>query len=249
MAKKIRADQLLFQQNLAESREQAKRFIMAGQVHMFQDTQKVPVTKAGLQVSEDTEFSVLGQEKYASRGAHKLLTAIEHFKLAITDTICLDVGASTGGFTECLLQHGAKKVYAVDVGYGQLHEKLRQDSRVINIERTNMRFIEADIIPDKIDLLVADVSFISLTKILPSCMDFLKEDAYLAVLIKPQFELGPNKTEKGVVHSEELRQEAIQFVTDFCKNTLQLKIIGYIPSSIKGPKGNQEYILYMKKEL
>ena len=245
--KKQRADQLLASQGLVESREMAKRLIMAGKVHSLYRGQKVPVTKPGQQFPPSTEFTVPEEQRYASRGAYKLLTAMEEFGLNFTDKVALDAGASTGGFTDVLLQHGARKVFAVDVGYGQLHEKLRQDPRVVNLERINIRNAEPDLLDEPVDLIVADVSFISLTKILPACLQFLKPDGELAVLIKPQFELGPGQTDKGVVHDETLRQQAVDTVTAFCREELGLEVLGVVPSRILGPKGNQEYMAHMKK--
>ncbi|MBG0789187.1 MAG: TlyA family RNA methyltransferase [Desulfovibrionaceae bacterium] len=245
MAKKQRADQLLAAGGHAESREKAKRLIMAGKVHFLDRGQKVPVAKPGQQFHPDTEFSVPEDDRFVSRGAHKLLTAIDEFDLDFTGKVALDAGASTGGFTDCLLQHGAVRVYAVDVGYGQLHEKLRQDDRVVNLERTNVRHAGPDLIPEPVDVIVADVSFISLTKILPACIQFLREGGELVVLIKPQFEVGPGQTDKGVVRDERLRQEAVDMVAAFCENELGLTIRGIVPSRILGPKGNQEYLAHM----
>ncbi|WP_319467671.1 TlyA family RNA methyltransferase [uncultured Pseudodesulfovibrio sp.] len=247
MAKKQRADQLLASSGLAESREKAKRLIMAGKVHYMDRGQKTPVSKPGQQFASDTEFTVPDDNRYVSRGAYKILTAIDEFNIDFTGKIALDAGASTGGFTDCMLQHGAVRVYAADVGYGQLHEKLRQDDRVINLERTNVRHAEPDLIPEPVDVVVADVSFISLTKILPACMQFLKSGGELVVLIKPQFEVGPGQTDKGIVRDESLRQQAVDMVCNFCKEELDLVVEGVVPSKILGPKGNQEYLAYMKK--
>ena len=247
MAKKQRADQLLAASGAVESREKAKRLIMAGKVHYMDRGQKIPVSKPGQQFFPDTEFVVPDDSRFVSRGAYKLLTAIEEFSIDFTDKIALDAGASTGGFTDCMLQHGATRVYAIDVGYGQLHEKLRQDDRVINMERTNVRHAEPDLIPEPVDVIVADVSFISLTKILPACCQFLKDGGELVVLIKPQFEVGPGQTDKGVVRDENLRQETVDMVTGFCQSELGLTIKGVVPSKILGPKGNQEYMAYMAK--
>lgn len=245
MAKKLRADQLLATGGYAESREKAKRLIMAGRVHYMDKGQKIPVSKPGQQFDPDTEFVVPEDDRFVSRGAYKILTAIEEFSINFQGKVALDAGASTGGFTDCMLQHGAIRVYAADVGYGQLHEKLRQDERVINMERTNVRHAQPDLIPEPIDVIVADVSFISLTKILPACMQFLKPGGELVVLIKPQFELGPGQTDKGVVRDESLRQQAVDMVTNFCHDELGLEIKGVVPSKILGPKGNQEYMAYM----
>ena len=247
MAKKQRADQLLAATGAVESREKAKRLIMAGKVHFMDRGQKIPVSKPGQQFFPDTEFVVPEDSRFVSRGAYKLLTAIEEFSIDFKGKVALDAGASTGGFTDCMLQHGAIRVYAVDVGYGQLHEKLRQDDRVVNLERTNVRHAEPDLIPEPVDVIVADVSFISLTKILPACCQFLKEGGELVVLIKPQFEVGPGQTDKGVVRDEVLRQETVDMVTGFCESELGLTIKGVVPSKILGPKGNQEYMAYMAK--
>ena len=247
MAKKERADQLVFDAGLADSREKAKRLIMAGQVYVIRNGSPEPVAKPGQKMDLESLFEVKGVERFVSRGAYKLLTAIEHFGIDPSGKIALDAGASTGGFSDCLLQHGAKKVYAVDVGYGQLHEKLRQDERVINLERTNLRNVDSTIIPEPIDLVVGDVSFISLKLILPPCVALMSEGGELAMLIKPQFELGPGMTDKGVVRDPALHQQAIDDVTGFATNELGLTLVGVVPSSIKGPKGNQEFIAYFKK--
>ncbi|XXJ20266.1 TlyA family RNA methyltransferase [Desulfovibrio caledoniensis] len=247
MPKKQRADQLLAQQGLVESRGKAKRLIMAGKVHYMDRDQKTPVVKPGQQFDPETEFVVPHDERFVSRGAYKLLTAIEEFSIDFEGKVAMDAGASTGGFTDCMLQYGAVRVYAVDVGYGQLHEKLRQDDRVINLERTNVRHAEPDLIPEPVDVIVADVSFISLTKILPACLQFLRPGGELVVLIKPQFEVGPGQTDKGVVRSKRLQQEAVDMVVGFCETELGLIVRGVVPSQILGPKGNQEYMVYMAR--
>ena len=244
---KIRADQLLFQQGLADSREKAKRLIMAGQVRMEQGGRMVPVPKPGHPLPEDTALEVEGGRRFVSRGAYKLLTAIEHFGIDPAGFVCLDAGASTGGFTDCLLQHGAARVYAVDVGYGQLDQSLRQDPRVVNLERVNLRLAPQDLIPEAVDLVVADVSFISLTKVLGPCLRFLRPGGRVAALVKPQFEVGPGGTDKGVVRDEAARRAAVDGVLDFCTAGLGLVFLGEVPSRIKGPKGNQEYIVYLEK--
>ncbi|WP_319781088.1 TlyA family RNA methyltransferase [Maridesulfovibrio sp.] len=244
MAKNERADQMLFAQGLSESREQAKRIIMAGQAHYLKDGQKVPVTKPGMQLDPDLEIVVKGRDRFVSRGGYKLLTAIEKLGLDPEGKVALDAGASTGGFTDCMLQFGAERVYAADVGYGQLHWKLQQDERVTNLERINLRHAEEDLIPEKVDLVVCDVSFISLTKILPALVRFLKESGEIVCLIKPQFEVGPGQTDKGVVRDEGLRQQAVDMIVNFASTELGLHLKGLVPSSIKGPKGNQEYLAY-----
>lgn len=247
MAKKERADQLVHLQGLAESREQAKRLIMAGQVSCLLNGRLEPVDKPGRQFGPDTQFAITGRERFVSRGAYKLLTALEHFSLDVTGFVALDAGASTGGFTDCLLQHGAAKVYAVDVGRHQLHERLRADPRVIGLEGVNIRFAEAALLPEPVDMVVADVSFISLTLILEPCMQWLRPGGLVAALIKPQFEVGPAGTDKGVVRDSALREEAVGKVLEFARERLGLSLLGVVPSSIKGPKGNQEYMAVWRK--
>lgn len=248
---KCRADQLVYEMGLAESREQAKRCIMAGQVLAgaagLAPEFYVRVDKPGHQYPQGTLFQLVGQERFVSRGAYKLLTALEQFTLNVTDFVCLDAGASTGGFTDCLLQHGAARVYAVDVGHGQLHEKLRADPRVMNLEKTNLRTAPPELIPEMVDMVVADVSFISLTLVLPTCMRWLKVGGCVAALIKPQFEVGPHQTCKGVVRDEAVRQEAVDKVVNFCAAELSLTLRGIVPSAILGPKGNQEYMAVFEK--
>ncbi len=250
---KCRADDLVFRQGLAESREQAHRLIMAGKVFLAPAEEDksagrplAPVDKPGRQFRPDTRFVLDGVERFVSRGAYKLLTAIEYFGLDVTAFVCLDAGASTGGFTDCLLQHGAAKVYAVDVGHAQLHERLRADPRVISREGVNLRSAEADFIPEALDMVVADVSFISLTLVLPPCLRWLRPGGLVAGLIKPQFEVGPHQTVKGVVRDENARREAVDKVLGFC-DTLGLTCLGVVPSAIKGPKGNQEYLACWRK--
>ncbi|MBR4747890.1 MAG: TlyA family RNA methyltransferase, partial [Desulfovibrio sp.] len=224
---KARADQLVFEQGLTESREQAKRLIMAGEVQVAvpegSQTLPVAVDKPGHIYPAGTRFQLTAREQYVSRGAYKLLTIMDAFHLDVQDWVCLDAGASTGGFTDCLLQHGAARVYAVDVGHNQLHEKLKADPRVVNLEGVNLRAAAPSLIPEEVDLVVADVSFISLTLILPPCMAWLKGGGLAAVLIKPQFELGPGETVKGVVRSEAARQRAVDKILGFCAQELGLE--------------------------
>ncbi len=237
---KMRADQLLHEQGLAPSREHAKRLIMAGQV--FVGSPPIRVDKPGTMLSSQSVLSLTAKQQYVSRGAYKLLTALDYFSLNVQDLVCLDAGASTGGFTDCLLQQGAKRIYAIDVGHNQLHEKLRQDERVISLEKTNLRTAQAQLIPENIQLIVADVSFISLTLILPPCMQWLSPNGQIIALIKPQFEVGPHQTHKGVVRNEETRQQAINKIVTFCETELNLTFNGIVPSAVLGPKGNQEYL-------
>ena len=251
---KRRADELVFRQGLAESREQAQRLIMAGKVFLAPTEEEtagghplVPVDKPGRQFRPDTSFLLNGVERFVSRGAYKLLTAIEHFGLNVSGFVCLDAGASTGGFTDCLLQHGAARVYAVDVGHAQLHERLRGDPRVISREGVNLRSAEESFIPEPLDMVVADVSFISLTLVLPPCLRWLRPGGLVVGLVKPQFEVGPHQTVKGVVRDENARREAVEKVLKFCE-TLGLNCRGVVPSAIRGPKGNQEYLACWGRE-
>ncbi|MFV0423897.1 TlyA family RNA methyltransferase [Oleidesulfovibrio sp.] len=247
MPRKERADQLVFEQGLAESREQAKRLIMAGKVYVVRgQAEPEPVTKPGTKYPEDLRMELKGVERFVSRGAYKLLTAIETFGLDVEGMVALDAGASTGGFTDCLLQHGAARVYAVDVGKNQLHERMRSDSRVVSMEGVNLRTAPDDLLPEQVDIIVADVSFISLTLILPACVRFLRRGGIVAALIKPQFEVGAGQTVKGVVRDEALRQQAVDKVLDFAVTRLGLEVQGVVPSAIKGPKGNQEYIACLR---
>lgn len=242
MAKKERADQLVHLAGLADSRERAKRLIMAGQVAYRKGDAFVSIDKPGQQLPPDTEFELCGQERFVSRGAYKLLTAIEHFSLDVAGMTALDAGASTGGFTDCLLQAGVRRVYAVDVGKNQLHEKLRADERVVGMEGVNLRFAEPSLLPEPVDLVVADVSFISLTLVLEPCMQWLRPGGKVAALIKPQFEVGPGGTDKGVVRDPALREQAVRKVLDFAEERLGLALDGVVPAAVKGPKGNQEYM-------
>lgn len=247
MAKKERADLMLFAQGLSDSQEQATRIIMAGHAHFLKNGQKTPIEKPGMQLDPDLEIVVKGKDRFVSRGGYKLLTAIEELGLDPSGKVAMDAGASTGGFTDCMLQFGALKVYAADVGYGQLHWKLQQDERVVNLERVNLRHAETDLIPEKVDLVVCDVSFISLKKVLPALVQFLKSSGEIVCLIKPQFEVAQGQTDKGIVRDESLRQQTVDMIIEFASTELQLKLKGIVPSSIKGPKGNQEYLAYFMR--
>ena len=251
MIAKARADQLVFEQGLAESKEQARRLIMAGKVALAPDEahpERNPelVQKPGHPYKITTRFQLVGVERFVSRGAYKLLTALEHYHIDVTGFVCLDAGASTGGFTDCLLQYGASRVYAVDVGHAQLHERLRTDPRVISREGVNLRTAPAETVPEPVDMIVADVSFISLTMVLPQCLRWLKNGGIAVGLIKPQFEVGPGQTVKGVVRDEAVRQDAVDKVLAFMQNE-GLECLGVTPAAIKGPKGNQEFLAYWRK--
>ena len=246
MLNKIRADQLMLNLKLVESREQAKRLILAGRVFYYKNKEKVKIKKPGQMLTSDTKLLLEEQERFVSRGGYKLLTAIETFKLDIKGKVALDVGASTGGFTDCLLQFGAKKVYSLDVGYGLLHWKLRNDPRVVVLEKINIRYAPDDLLPEKVDIVVIDCSFISLTKVLPSSIKFLKPKGIVIALVKPQFELEKKLVKKGVVRSEKLQHMAVEKIKLFGEKELGLVYRGVVPSKIKGPKGNQEYLIYFE---
>lgn len=240
--KKTRLDLAVFERGHTESREKAKALIMAGAVYVNGQKQ----LKAGTNVTEDDVIEVRGEKMpYVSRGGFKLEKAMNEFGLTLEGKVCMDIGASTGGFTDCMLQNGAVKVYAIDVGYGQLAWKLRSDERVVNLERTNLRYVTAEQIPEKLDLAVMDVSFISIRLILPAVKALLKDGADLVCLIKPQFEAGREEVgKKGVVRDEAVHREVVQGIVDFAP-TLGLSVLGLDYSPIKGPEGNIEYICHM----
>lgn len=240
-----RLDVYLFNKGLVESREKAKALIMSGIV--FVDNQKVD--KPGFQVKEDKNVEIRGETlKYVSRGGLKLEKAMENFNLTLDGKICADIGASTGGFTDCMLQNNAVKVYSVDVGYGQLAWKLRTDERVVNLERTNFRYCTKEQIPDELDFASVDVSFISLTKILPVLKSLLKKDGECVCLIKPQFEAGKEKVgKKGVVREASTHLEVVEKIKDFSIG-LNLSVLNLEFSPIKGPQGNIEYLIHLKND-
>ncbi len=242
--KKLRLDQLVFDLGLTESRERAKTTVMSGLV--FVDGKRID--KPGTQVSPDSKIEVKGSAiPYVSRGGLKLEKALKVFHIDPTGMHCIDCGASTGGFTDVLLKNGAEKVFAVDVGYGQLAWSLRQDERVVNMERTNIRHISPDQIHEALDLAVADLSFISLKLVLPAISSVLKDKAELVCLIKPQFEAGKDEVgKKGVVRDESVHLAVIESILDFVP-TIGLTVLGLDYSPIKGPEGNIEYLCYMKK--
>jgi len=243
-AKKERIDKILVKKGFAPTREKAQALIMAGQVIVNGKR----ITKAGEKVPEDAVIEVKASQKYVSRGGYKLEKALRDFKLDVKGLVCLDVGASTGGFTDCLLQHGAEKVYAVDVGTGQLDYKLRQHPKVVNYEKTDVRHLTEEQIPRPVDFLTIDVSFIPLEKVLPSAVKFLKDNGLIVALIKPQFELSPKDVKKGVVRSEEKRREAIEKVVKFARENLKLSVLNLTKSAPKGPKGNEEFLILLKKD-
>lgn len=241
---KKRIDLLLVDMGYFQSREQSRRHIMAGNV--FVDNQKVD--KAGTAVRIDAEIVVKGKQiPYVSRGGLKLEKAIGSFDINLDGKVCMDIGASTGGFTDCMLQNGARKVYSVDVGYGQLAWKLRQDERVVCMERQNIRHLEAEKLDEKPEFVSIDVSFISLRLVLPKAYELMADSGNIVALIKPQFEAGREKVgKKGVVREKSTHIEVIKYVSNIAISD-GFKILGLDFSPIKGPEGNIEYLIYLEK--
>ena len=241
---KERLDVLLVQRGLAPSREEAKAMIMEGNVFVANNRED----KAGTMFDETVEIEIKGNTlKYVSRGGLKLEKAMTHFGISLDEKVCMDIGASTGGFTDCMLQNGAKKVYAVDVGYGQFAWKLRQDERVVCMEKTNIRYVTPEQIDDILDFASVDVSFISLTKVLGPARALLADNGEMVCLIKPQFEAGREKVgKKGVVREKSVHEEVIEKVIEFALET-GFEVINLEYSPIKGPEGNIEYLVYRRK--
>ncbi len=244
MAAKIRLDTAVFEAGYAESREKAKALIMAGQVYV--NNQKSD--KPGTAIKPDDVLEVRGAApKYVSRGGLKLEKAVNNFGFSLEGKICADIGASTGGFTDCMLQNGAVKVYAIDVGYGQLAWKLRTDERVVNLERTNFRYVTNEEVPDPLDFCSVDVSFISLSIIVPVMRTLMKDGAEAVCLIKPQFEAGREKVgKKGVVRDPEVHKEVVERITNMVLAE-GFSILNLDYSPIKGPEGNIEYLIHIKR--
>lgn len=241
---KERLDVLLVERGFFDSREKAKAVIMAGEVFVKGQRED----KAGSKFDREAEIEVKGKVlKYVSRGGLKLEKAVEVYGLDLMDKTCIDIGSSTGGFTDCMLQNGAVKVYAIDVGTNQLAWKLREDKRVVSMEKTNIRYVTEDQIPEKADFASVDVSFISLTKVLPAAINLLKDEAHMVCLIKPQFEAGREKVgKKGVVRDFSVHKEVIELVINFAIE-LNFLVKGLTFSPVKGPEGNIEYLLYIQK--
>ena len=240
---KERADIIMVNNGLAPSREKAKALIMAGVVYVGEER----IDKAGTFFEAGTELTVRGSDRYVSRGGKKLEKAIECFGMDLSGKVCADIGASTGGFTDCMLQNGAVRVYAVDVGYGQLAWKLRTDLRVVNIERTNIRYATAEHFPEALDFFSVDVSFISLKLVLPAVLPFLAENACGICLIKPQFEAGrENVGKKGVVRDAAVHAQVIENVMGYIHDN-GLYAAGLTFSPIRGPEGNIEYLIYITR--
>ncbi len=241
---KERLDVLLVKRNLADSREKAKAIIMSGNV--FVEGQRED--KAGSTFSDEVQIEIKGHTlPYVSRGGLKLEKAMKNFDLNLQDKVCTDVGSSTGGFTDCMLQNGARKVFAIDVGRGQLAWKLRQDERVVSMEKTNIRYVTPEDLGEPIDFSSIDVSFISLTKVLLPIRNYLKEDGEIVALIKPQFEAGREKVgKKGVVREKSTHHEVIEQVLTYAES-IGFQVLELEYSPIKGPEGNIEYLVHLKK--
>ena len=241
---KERLDVLLVSRGLAPSREKAKTMIMEGNVFVNNNRED----KAGSTFPDDCKIEIHGNTlKYVSRGGLKLEKAMTHFGITLDGKVCMDIGASTGGFTDCMLQNGASKVYSVDVGYGQFAWKLRQDPRVVCMEKTNIRYVTPEDIGEPVDFSSIDVSFISLTKVLGPIRDYLTEDGEIVALIKPQFEAGREKVgKKGVVREKSTHHEVIEKVTSYAAS-IGFDILEIEFSPIKGPEGNIEYLVHLKK--
>jgi 23S rRNA (cytidine1920-2'-O)/16S rRNA (cytidine1409-2'-O)-methyltransferase len=242
---KQRLDSLLVTLALVPSREQASRLILAGRVKV----DGLVRDKPGKLVPSEVEVEIVQPDcQYASRGGEKLAPALEAFGLSCTGLVVMDVGASTGGFTDCVLQHGATRVYSIDVGYGQLDWRLRSDARVIVMDRVNIRYLRSEDIPELVDLIVIDVSFISLKMVWPAILPVLKPQGYLVSLIKPQFEVGKGQVGKGgIVRDEHLREAVKDQFVDFAKS-LSLELVGLIDSPVLGKKGNREILIGLKKQ-
>lgn len=244
---KKRADVLLVELGQCESRAQAQRLIMSGQVRVGADH---VVRKAAEEYPAGTVFEIEATCPYVSRGAYKLLAGLEAFPPPLSGMVALDIGASTGGFTDLLLQRGVRKVFAVDTGHGQLHQRLRMDPRVVAHEKVNARYLDASVVTEPVDILVADVSFISLTLILPPGAVFLKPGGWVFVLVKPQFEAGRAEVGSGgVVRDPVVRQRCVDHISAFAERELHWHCLGNVPSPITGQAGNQEYIVAFRAPL
>jgi 23S rRNA (cytidine1920-2'-O)/16S rRNA (cytidine1409-2'-O)-methyltransferase len=237
--KRIRIDRLLVENGYFESRERAQRSILAGHVLIQQNV----IDKPGTLVRSNSVVRIIADEKYVGRGGHKLEAALKQFDIVVTDLVCLDVGASTGGFTDCLLQHGARKVIAIDVGHNQLAWKIRSDPRVDVREGVNARNLSPELIGTRVRLATVDVSFISLTLVLPPILSCVEQGGAVIALIKPQFELEPNQVGKGgIVRDEQARQSSVRKIQNFVVEQLRREWVGFIESPIAGAKGNREFL-------
>ncbi len=242
---RMRLDKLLVEKGLVSNRRKAQALVMEGKVKV--DDRRV--TKPGTRIDESARIELLGKEiPFVSRGGLKLAHALDYFNISVSDLVAMDVGASTGGFTDCLLQRGASKVYAVDVGYGQLDWKLRNDPRVVVLERENIRYLPPDKVPDPIEIAVIDVSFISLRLVMPAVQKFVISGGQMVALIKPQFEVGKGKVGKGgVVRDPMLHRQVVEEISSLVKDG-GWELEGVVESPILGPKGNKEFLLYATKK-
>jgi len=238
--KKQRLDQILFNRNLVESKSKAQAMIMAGQVFV----EGIRIDKSGFNINLDSaiEIKKLGPE-WVSRGAFKLIAALDKNQISVKNKICIDLGSSTGGFTDVLIQSGAEKVYAVDVGINQLHEKLKKNTKVVSLEKTNARYLTKEIVSELIEIMVCDVSFISLKKVIEPNLHLLKNESFIITLIKPQFESKKNETKKGVVRDSKIHQRICNEISDWFEKECNCKVLSIIESPIKGPKGNIEFLI------
>ena len=237
---KTRLDKLLVEKKLTETREKAQVLIISGNIKVDGET----ITKPSKEVSVFSNIEVVQSLKYVSRGGLKLQNAIQNFKIDVKDKICLDIGSSTGGFTDCLLQYGAKKVYSTDVGKGLLDWKLRNNPKVVVLEGINFRYFPDELIKEELDLITIDVSFISLEKILPKVKEISNKDTKILALVKPQFEVERKFSKKGVVKDKKIQIEAIKKITDFARK-IGFEYYGFTDSGLKGPKGNIEYFIFL----
>jgi len=243
LKKKKRLDQILVERGSAGTRAKAQAIIMSGEVYV----EGKQILKSGLSFLENSKIIIKDKNKeWVSRGSYKLLKALENFDINIENKICLDLGSSTGGFTHVLLSNKAKKIYAVDVGTNQLHEKLLNEKKIISIEKTNARYLNRKLITDNIDVIVCDVSFISVKKIIKPNLCFLKNNSIIIILIKPQFEANKKEIKKGVVRDPNIHNRICEDIKTWLIDECKSKIIGLVESPIKGPKGNIEFLVVAK---
>lgn len=240
--KRLRLDRLLLERGLAETASRARALVMAGRV-LVNGTR---ADKGGMQVAPDSETVLIPEDEYVSRGGRKLSALLDRFGLKVEGKVCLDVGASTGGFTDCLVKRGAAKVFAVDVGYGQFDWRLRNDPRVVLLEKTNARYLTMEQLGRPVELAVIDVSFISLAQIIPNIAKLVEPGGEILALIKPQFEVGKGQAKGGVVKDPGVHQQVIEKVSSFSEG-LGLQVEGTFPSPLLGPKGNREFFIYLRR--
>tara|TARA_Y100001970_G_scaffold60029_1_gene76493 strand:- start:6295 stop:7044 length:750 start_codon:yes stop_codon:yes gene_type:complete len=238
---KKRIDQILVEKKLVENRSKAQAMIMAGQVYINNKL----ITKSGEKFNQNINIKLKDlNPKWVSRGAYKLIHALDYFEIDVKNMICLDLGASTGGFSQVLLKRGAKKIFSVDVGTNQLHEKLKKEKKIISIEKTNAKFLSKSLINQKVDIIVCDVSFISMKKVLDPSFKFLNENSKIIGLIKPQFEAKKNELKKGIVKDNSVHKRICNIYINWFKEDENFEYIGLVESPIQGPKGNREFLIY-----